>query len=108
MWCIIQVNKYRVNGNLSILTNRISKSLGDKVDAKPEVSVNEMPTFNKFRIFSASFDKVSGPMVVVDTVVVVVVWVVVLIIDAKKVIKIRFSHKISSKIQITSNRSSVL
>ena len=28
-----------------------------------------MPTFNKFRIFSASFDKVSGPMVVVDTVV---------------------------------------
>ena len=83
---IIQVNKYRVNGNLSILTNRISKSLGDKVDAKPEVSVNEMPTFNKFRIFSASFDKVSGPMVVVDTVVVVVVWVVVLIIDAKKVI----------------------
>ena len=93
---IIHVNKYRVNGNLSILTNRISKSLGDKVDAKPEVSVNEMPTFNKFRIFSASFDKVSGPMVVVDTVVVVVVWVVVLIIDAKKVIRIRFSHKISS------------
>ena len=95
---IIKVNKYRNTPEiyLYVLTNRISKSLGDKVDAKPEVSVNEMPTFNKFRIFSASFDKVSGPMVVVDTVVVVVVSVVVLIIDAKKVIRIRFSHKISS------------